>query len=63
MISNDNFLHVDARQIDPQKLIHAEQTLYNEGLAKQQKLQLAASIHKTNKSIVHMTNEMEGRLS
>ena len=38
MISNENFLQVDARQIDPQKLIHAEQSLYNEGLAKQQKL-------------------------
>jgi len=54
---------VDARQIDPQRLIQAENGLYYENLVRQQKLQLAASIHKTNKSIVHMTNHMEGRLS
>ncbi len=35
IVSNENFLlQVDARQIDPQKLIHAEQNLYNEGMAK-----------------------------
>jgi hypothetical protein len=55
-------LKIQARQIDPQRLFQSENNPGGMQYYDNMKVQLAHSINNTNKSILHMSNDLEGRI-